>query len=392
MPLQHKPIGAIDAADLQALADNQVAEAKVIEYKESLPGNPDAARKDFLADVSSFANAAGGHLIYGIKEQSGVPIDIPGLKNINADAEILRLENMIRDGIDPRIPGVAMRAIEVESSGVVILLRIPRSWALPHMITFQAYSRFYSRNSAGKYPLDVGELRADFIQSEILAERLRTFRTERLSQIVAGQTPVPMGDGAKTVLHIVPFSAFDAGSVVDATRADYTKLRPIYVSAWSHRFNFDGLLTFQMDQSGQAYSYVQLFRSGAIEATDYDLLGARDERLYIPTTVFERELIDAVKGYLSTQQGLGVEPPLVVMVTLSGVAGYRLAVSRRLTRLGDEGYVIDRDLLAMPPVVVETYSVNPAETLRPIFDSIWNAGGWSECMNYSDAGEWAPPS
>ena len=271
-------------------------------------------------------------------------------------------------------------------------MRVPRSWALPHMVTFKGQSRFYSRNSAGKYPLDVRELRAAFIQSETLAERLRTFRVERLSQIVAGETPVPMLDGAKAILHIVPLGAFDAGSAVDVTHADYTKMRPIYVNGWSHRFNFDGLLTFQMGQSQHAHSYVQLFRSGAIEATDCDLLRAHNGDLYIPTTAFERELIDALKGYASTQQSLGVEPPLVVMVTLSGVAGYRLAVSRRLMRPWDEGHVIDRGLLAIPPVLVETYSVNPAETLRPIFDAIWNAGGWSHCMNYGESGEWAPQS
>ena len=56
----NKPLEAIEENDLQALVDNQVAERKTIEYKESLPGNADGDKKEFLADVSSFANASGG--------------------------------------------------------------------------------------------------------------------------------------------------------------------------------------------------------------------------------------------------------------------------------------------------------------------------------------------
>ncbi len=387
MPLQHKPIDAIDAADLQALADNQVAEAKVIEYKESLPGNPDAARKDFLADVSSFANAAGGHLIYGIKEQSGVPIDIPGLKNINADAEILRLENMIRDSIDPRIPGVAMRAIEVESSGVVILLRIPRSWALPHMITFQAYSRFYSRNSAGKYPLDVRELRAAFALSETTAERIRNFRAERLSQIVAGETPRALEEGAKIVLHIVSFGAFDPAGRVDLSLLDQTKLGPMNHSGWRHRYNFDGLLTFTFNKPELAYSYLQVFRNGSIEAVDASMLSLWKGQRNIPSSDFERELMDSLARFLLVEKGLGVEPPLFVMLSLLGVSGYTMGVNRSLL-FREDANPIDRDALLIPEVVVETLDCDPAEVMHPIFDAVWNAAGWPRSMSYNDAGEW----
>ena len=58
------------------------------------------------------------------------------------------------------------------------------------MVTFKKTSRFYTRNSAGKYQMDVGELRSAFAASELLGERMHRFRTERLSKIIAGETPV----------------------------------------------------------------------------------------------------------------------------------------------------------------------------------------------------------
>ena len=178
MSLGNKPLESIEKSGLQSLVENQVPEGKTIEYKQALPGNSDSDKREFLADVSSFANAAGGDLIYGVKEKSGIPVKVSGLQSIDSDAEILRLQNMIRDGIEPRIPGVSIRSVPLEKSGSAIVIRVPRSWASPHMVTFKGLSRFYSRTSAGKYPLDVHELRAAFALSETTAERIRNFLIE----------------------------------------------------------------------------------------------------------------------------------------------------------------------------------------------------------------------
>jgi hypothetical protein len=61
-----KPLDAIAESDIQSLVDNKVAEAKIIEYKSVLPGASDGDKREFLSDVSSFANTIGGHLIYGV--------------------------------------------------------------------------------------------------------------------------------------------------------------------------------------------------------------------------------------------------------------------------------------------------------------------------------------
>ncbi len=63
----NKLFEAIEESDLQALVDNNVPEGKTLEYKESLHSDHPTEKKEFLADVSSFANAAGGDLIHGIR-------------------------------------------------------------------------------------------------------------------------------------------------------------------------------------------------------------------------------------------------------------------------------------------------------------------------------------
>ena len=105
MSIRDKALDSIEQSDLQELIDNGMLEGKFLEYKEKLPGETDSDKKEFLADVSSFANTAGGHLIFGVREVDNVPNELCGVEVDNPDKEIQRLENMIRDGIDPRIPG-----------------------------------------------------------------------------------------------------------------------------------------------------------------------------------------------------------------------------------------------------------------------------------------------
>src|SRR6266516_3540896 len=176
MPLE-KSLESIGESDLRALIENQVSERKTIEYKRSLHGNSDGEIKEFLADVSSFANAIGGDLIYGMEAEAGVPTELPGLEIANVDAEILRLESSIRDGVDPRIPGIRSWPVKLQNSRAAIILRIPKSWST-HMVRFKGSSRFFSRTSNGKYQLDVREIRAAFLMRESIADRIRDFRAD----------------------------------------------------------------------------------------------------------------------------------------------------------------------------------------------------------------------
>ncbi len=98
-----KTLESITERDLQALVDDQKAERKTLEYKQTLPGGSDDNRKEFLADVSSFANASGGHLLFGFEEQAGVPQKLVGAQVDDIDGLKLRLENMLRDGLSPRL-------------------------------------------------------------------------------------------------------------------------------------------------------------------------------------------------------------------------------------------------------------------------------------------------
>jgi hypothetical protein len=390
MTIKSKPLDLVNEADLQALVDNKVREIKTIEYKRSLPGNSDKEKRELLYDISSFANASGGDLIFGMTETDGVASEVSGLERGNIDQDILRLQNITRDGIEPRIPGLTIRALDVQATKAAIIVRIPRSFAMPHVVKYAGTFKFYSRNSAGKYPLDVAELRALFALSETTAERIRNFRTERLSKILADETPVPLIRNPRVVLHIVPVGAFDPAVRFDlsAIAEEISDTKPMGCGGWNQRYNFDGFLTYARGQ-GEAYSYLQIFTHGAIEALQASYLEPTGQERIIRSAAIETAMAKSLSRYIRTQEKLGVEAPLFVMLALLGVEGYRIGGSDR--HWESDGHAIDRNDLIIPEVMVEDFNSDPHEVMRPIFDSIWNAAGWSRDMNYDDDGNWVKP-
>ncbi|MEK6759722.1 MAG: RNA-binding domain-containing protein [Deltaproteobacteria bacterium] len=160
-----KPFDDIEQTDIKDLVKNKVSEGRAIEYKQVLPGHSDSEKREFLADVSAFANAGGGDLLYGVSANDGVPQEAVGLDD-NMDSEMLRLENMVRDSLEPRIPDIRMKPIQGFKKGPVLLVRIPMSRDAPHAIKSKGRFSFYVRNSAGKHQMSMSELRAVFLDSE----------------------------------------------------------------------------------------------------------------------------------------------------------------------------------------------------------------------------------
>lgn len=380
-----KKLEDITLKDLEDLVKNSVSEKKTIEYKQSLPGNSDSDRKEFLADASSFANASGGDLIYGIVESGGVPIEIKGVTLKDADEEIRKYENIIRDGIAPRI-NITVYVIKIDGGKAVLIFRISNSWSRPHRVIFKGHDKFYSRNSAGKYPLDVDELRSVFTLTQSLSENIRNFRVDRISQLNSNITPIPFYQEGKIVLHLIPFDSFNPGYKVDFSKITSAQLRPIYSSGWNHRINLEGILTYSGGRRDKSHTYVQLYRNGIIEATEGLIISDREGQKFIPSVAYEKEIIEGLSDYLVVLKELEVYPPVAIFLTLLGAKGYRM--SERPGGWADEHYEIDRDILLLPESIIESYDVDPKNVLKPIFDLIWNACGYEKSLNFDQDGNW----
>lgn len=386
----NKPIHSVIEQDLLSLIANQESERKTLDYKQTLKLDPASEKKEFLYDVSSFANASGGHLIYGIEEVAGIPTNLNGLDIADLDAQILRLESIIRDGIAPRIPGVVVHSVSLTNGKNAIVIHIPRSWARPHMVKFQDACKFYSRDTRGKYLLDVDQIRAAFALSQTTAEQLRTFRQERLGLILAGETPIRITSAAKLVLHIIPVAAFDFASKFDVVSLWNNPPSPLTSGSFNRRLNFFGLVSYDAWDEHSASGYLQIFRNGIIEAVDTNMLGRVQNGQgiiqHIISPDYESMLLKDMPGLLSIQETLGVEPPLFIMLSFLGVKGYQIILS---DYFGLQNAVsIDQDALIIGEEMIEGFRPNLANVMKPIFDIVWNSAGWHGSRNYDNKGNW----
>jgi len=391
-------IDAITANHIRALITNGVREGRTIEYKQALPGNSDNDKKEFLADVSSFANASGGDLIFGVTATNGVPTGATGLQGADLDKEMLRLDSVLRDAIAPRILGIRMQPIEGLDNGPGLVLRVARSWSGPHMVTFRSSSRFFGRSSAGKFQMDVDELRSAFALSGDLPERIRAWRDDRIAKVIADETPVPLIGGAKMILHLVPLDSFGSpqriGAIDFLERESQTGFAPVGAGGSSHRLNLDGLLTYggrsKDDPENREHFYCQVFRSGRIETVHAEgvhagIGGERDGTPMIGSTWYEKAVLESVARYLRVLATVDVNPPILVLLTFCGVKDWCLAADMRFMR---HIRLIDRDLLLLPEVLIEELPRDLPRLLRPTFDALWNACGLAQSLNYDEKGNW----
>jgi predicted HTH transcriptional regulator len=85
-------------------------------------------------DVSAFANADGGQIVYGMTEKDHEPA---GLDN-GVDQKIypeIWFEQVLQPHITPPIPGLRIRHIPLTKPMVAIVIEVPVTRSDPHQVT-----------------------------------------------------------------------------------------------------------------------------------------------------------------------------------------------------------------------------------------------------------------
>lgn len=387
----NKPLNDIQLSDFKSLITNQVPEGKTLEYKSILKLDKDADKKEFLYDISSFANASGGDIVFGISEgdEKGLPVSVDGIDG-NIDEQCRKIESLVRDCISPRILNLSMKPVTLESGKNLLLIRVPKSLNSPHQVTFQGVDRFYSRSNNGKYLLDVFELRNAFIQSSQITERIRKFIKTRLADIIANDTPVQLENIPKIVLHIIPLQSIEEGNNL-VSNQDLKKdmLFPIGSGGYDFRFNMEGVLNFCKSPGSKDHqAYVQLYRTGIVESVNADLLREYDGKklIYVSRDFsVEEKIITFVANALKSLEKLEIQTPLYLFLHLVNVKGYGIGSQRlRQPLYGERG--IDRDILQLQEIVIQNYPTNIPVILKDWFETIWNACGFEKCYSFDNNG------
>jgi hypothetical protein len=383
LPVRFDEIGS---ADILRLVEDKTSERKRLEYKEKLTIDTGDQKAEFLADISSFANASGGDIIFGVSDErdengnaTGVPGEIKPLSIASVQIELGRIENIIQSGIQPRLPDVHPKAVEIPGIGTVIVVRVGKSWLAPHMVNYANRTRFYSRNNTlGKFQLDVQQIGAAFASQRGMGERLRSWKADRISKAVAGEGPIRL-EGPTVLFHFVSAAALtDEQSLprIFDTAKWGSAYRLIYTSVRSQRYNADGLLAISRKDSVQGQSYLQIFRNGSLEYGDSYVLNNLDMKI-VPSQEFEIKLIETFGRSLSLLKHLEVAEPVFVSLTLMGVKGMVMALPQSAQDWDTKSSQFDRDVIVCPDMLAQNLEEGTPypSTLRPIVDAIWQAAG-----------------
>lgn len=123
------------------LIRDRTPENLYLEYKsiKALQKNDSSTRTEISKDISSFANSAGGDIIYGINEsKKGLPPEIDGTLAIDEKREWF--EQIVNSNIQPRITGINVYSVIISSQldKAVLVVNIPQSYTA-HQANDQRY-------------------------------------------------------------------------------------------------------------------------------------------------------------------------------------------------------------------------------------------------------------
>ena len=172
-------------ASLRDFLSLKIPEGLHLDYKVALSGSSDKEKKrEFLKDVTAMANAAGGHLLLGVKEpMDGLSIDnqLVGLDDGVALAQ--DLERLASSSVDPRIPGLKIVPIQLDNGKFCVAIHIPPSLSRPHMVNHTGHRSFYARHSESSFPMTTHEVREAVLTSASAESRARQQINMRLDEV-----------------------------------------------------------------------------------------------------------------------------------------------------------------------------------------------------------------
>jgi Putative DNA-binding domain len=389
MSLQNIPLDNIGEADIQRLLSIGVTESPYLDYKQESYGDAGNDRSEFLADISSFANTLGGDLVIGVAETNGLPTSLTPFQG-DYDAEKQRLEQIALSGLEPRISNLRTHSVPITAGGHVIIVRVPRSFTPPHRVIARDSNRFWARAGTMKYQPNVEQLRPLFNDAPHFAERIRAFQTDRLIKITAGDTPIPMNQTAKVVVHVIPVPSFADGRMIDMVSVlsrDHlpTPLDDLNMPAM-RAVNLDGYLNYAApgNYRGARQAYAQFFRNGGIEGVG-ELRSDDGVNSRFVGKEFTGLIVTHVRQYLQVLKFYETGLPVYIFLSFCNAA-------KMVYRHAPEGFVeetrpLGREIAAFPEIYVDTFDLDVPAVMRPVFNVVWNAFGLAQCEIYDSQGK-----
>jgi hypothetical protein len=172
------------AAIQRAIGDRE-QESLQLEFKSAgAIGKVPQLKKEISKDVSAFANAIGGTIVYGIAESPEEPGRAEKIDAVDAHEFSKEwLDQVISSTIQPKIPGIIIHTVRVNERGperVVHCVTVPESTTVHQAIDH----RYYKRTNGRSEPMEDYEVRLAMFRSVRPAYEI--FPEHRAAQMSGG--------------------------------------------------------------------------------------------------------------------------------------------------------------------------------------------------------------
>jgi hypothetical protein len=362
----------------EAIEQLQPIESETLDYKAELELSSDDKKQEFLLDIVSFLNYQGGQIFVGVDEIEGRPkFPIKGIDLHNLDTLKQKIENLLRDSIEPRIQGIQMNPKELNGTPCLEIV-IPNGYEKPYQVKFRKHIYYFSRNSVGKFPMNRNQIKQMFLLSGQINVEIKKFIAERLEFMAQEQYlySYPYENSAAVVMHLLPHSSFHSQNLFNLTEisSKYPSCK-IFCNQGEPMWNNDGLIY----RSWNNDEYLQIFRNGSIEAlsTNPNMVGNVENSIevkqIIPSTLFVNNITQTLlPTCFRIFKDLGLPLPVSVNTNILNAKGLQFAAAGKYWR---GQHIFTRDILKLVSSQINSYDDEPHIVLRPVFDSLWNTFG-----------------
>jgi hypothetical protein len=375
----------IEKAIKLGVAESETLDLKRESYTDS---------KEWLKDVTAFANTTGGRILIGIDEDKhGKATAAPGFVPAGGmDQEIQRLNNWLRDLSEPDVSAAVRITAEEDDTGKhFLVVDVEESSQAPHRVTIKSEKvgrQVYVRKARDNVPASMAEIK-DIVVGVNRTPRLISEFVEERRLKLPRSNPLTTNLDRYLAFHAAPRRGFGSRALADWVLAhedvllgnredlDWSRTRPNLLGAVS-------------GSSSRAASddrnYHQVFNNGAVELVYTRLLfqpGEREDNAehVVPGPWLKRYVTLHLARMLAVMfEATGCDQ-FEVATTLAGVGGLKL-VWKDPQRFDESS----RDTpwehtFAIPSVTVRIGADGQplAEDLHQILDLIWRAWGESEC-------------
>jgi hypothetical protein len=393
-----KPIQQLQAEDVESLITNRVREHVALEFKREMYGRSEADIREMLRDVSSIANAEGGALIIGMEEDGeGVATALRPVPDAEAQAQ--RLIGSCTASIAERIPGLQAAPVPIPR-GHVIVVRIPRSYRRPHMVTFGGPTDFWVRHDRQKSRMSIAEIRTAITTTEDLVVKLERFIEGRRSHLAPLRllavmaTPLLLEEGRIDVLDdqvtrlLRQPPSYRTAAQGGITLTDEARPRTIPT--------LRGVMV-QDERSGRT---VELYRNAHLEFRLADFNGIVEARQSGQSPlIYGWAVAELVRNFMHLLDALrdltAITDPYTVTLSAFRLAGYAMYGSggQRPLTLAPVAQSIwnEGDHLFLPPIQVPLGGI-PDSSAQLLMDRLWNAFHFEKCPFFDQQGRFALPN